>query len=133
MKGWFAMNRAMFEHPLFAGNPERVAAWAWMIAMAAWKDTRQDAGGKVVIVKRGQLLTSYRQMSKSTGVSIKTLRTLIDRLQHGNAVGIETGTGRLLITIRNYEKYQAPDGDGGTARAQQGHTKRTREQDNKLF
>ena len=133
MSGWFAMNRAMFTHPIFSGNPDRVAAWAWMIAMAAWKDTRQDAGGKAVTVKRGQLLTSYRQMSKATGVSIKTLRILIERLQGENAIGTETGTGRLLITIRNYEKYQSSEPGRGTARAQQGHRKGTqKEQDNKI-
>ena len=126
MSGWFAMNRAMFEHPIFAGKPERVAAWAWIIAKAAWKDTRQDANGKIITVKRGQLLTSYRQMSKATGVSVKTLRILIERLRDGNAVGIETGTGRLLITIRNYEKYQSADTPKGTGRAQRGHTKETR-------
>lgn len=132
MTGWFAMNRAMFTHPIFEGKPERVAAWAWILASTAWKDTRQDAGGKNVVVKRGQLLTSYRQMSKATGVSIKVLRTLVERLQAEDAVGIDKGTGRLLITIRNYDKYQSPgqdEGTGkGTARAQQGHTK---EQGNK--
>lgn len=132
MNGWFAMNRAMFSHPIFEGNPDRVAAWAWMIATAAWKDVKQNANGKTVTVKRGQLLTSYRQMSKATGVSIKSLRNLILRLKGENAVVIDTGTGRLLITIRNYDKYQSKHADGGTgegtARAQQGHTK---EQGNK--
>jgi hypothetical protein len=127
------MNRAMFDHPIFAANPDRVAAWAWMIAKAAWKDTKQDAGGKVVTVKRGQLLTSYRQMSKSTGVSIKALRTLIERLQGEAAIGTETGTGRLLITIRNYDKYQASGEGGGTGGAQQGHTEGTqKKQVNKI-
>lgn len=133
MSGWFAMNRAMFDHPIFAGKPERVAAWAWIIAKAAWKDTRQDANGKIVTVQRGQLLTSYRQMSKATGVSVKALRILIERLQDGNAVGIETGTGRLMITIRNYEKYQSADTPKGTGRAQEGHSEGTqKKQDNKI-
>ena len=127
MTGWFAMNRAMFDHPIFARKPDRIAAWAWMLATAAWKDTRQNAGGKVVIVKRGQLLTSFRQMSDATGVSIKALRTLLDRLTDGNAVVIDKGTGRMLITICNYDKYQASEPEGGTAkgtaRARQGHTK----------
>ena len=125
MSGWFAMNRAMFEHPIFAGKPERIAAWAWIIATAAWQDTRQDANGKTVTVKRGQLLTSYRQMSKATGVSVKSLRILIERLQGENAIGTDTGTGRLLITVCNYEKYQSADGGRGTARAREGHSEGT--------
>lgn len=132
MSGWFAMNRAMFTHPIFAGKPERIAAWAWILASAAWKDTRQDANGTSVLVRRGQLLTSYRQMSDATGVGIKTLRNLISRLSTENALGIDTGTGRLLLTIRNYDKYQSPVKEGGTGEgtggAQEGHTK---EQGNK--
>lgn len=125
MSGWFAMNRAIFTHPIFEGRPDRIAAWAWIIATAAWQDTRQDASGKTVTVNRGQLLTSYRQMSKATGVSVKSLRNLIERLQGEDAIGTDTGTGRLLITVRNYDKYQAADGSRGTARAQQGHSKGT--------
>jgi len=129
MNGWFLMNRAMFEHPIFAGKPERIAAWTWLIAAAAWKDTRQDANGKTVTVKRGQILTSYRQMSKATGVSVKALRTLIDRLQAEGAIGTDTGTGRLLISIRNYDKYQATPEGRAQHTAQEGHSKGTQKKE----
>ena len=133
MNGWFAMNRAMFGHPVFERNPERIAAWAWMIASAAWKDTKQNANGKTVAVKRGQLLTSYRQMSKATGGGIQVLRTLVGRLQAESAIDIETNTGRILVTIRNYDKYQskveAGNTGGNTGLTQDQHTK---EQGNKI-
>lgn len=125
MNGWFAMNRAMFDHPIFAGKPDRIAAWAWIIATAAWKDTRQDANGKTVTVQRGQLLTSYRQMSAATGVSVKALRLLIERLQGEDAIGTDKGTGRLLITIRNYDKYQTTPNERAQAGAQKGHSEGT--------
>lgn len=125
MNGWFAMNRAMFEHPLFAGKPERIAAWAWIIATTAWKDTRQDANGKTVTVKRGQLLTSYRQMSRATGVPVQPLRTLIEKLQGEGAINTDTNTGRLLITIRNYDKYQAGENSSNTAPTREQHSSNT--------
>jgi len=114
----------MFEHPIFAGHPDRVAAWAWMLATAAWKDTRQDANGKTVTVKRGQLLTSYRQMSRATGVPIQPLRTLMDRLQGEDAINTDTSTGRLLVTICNYDKYQSVIKDSNTG----GNTPATQDQ-----
>lgn len=132
--GFFKVNRAMLDHPIFAGQPDRIAAWVWMLATAAFRDTRLDAGGKTVNIKRGQLLTSYRQMSKATGVSVQTLRTLLRRLQDENAINTETNTGRLLVTICNYEKYQASDDEANTARntasTQHQHTKERREEDN---
>lgn len=133
MSGWFAMNRAMFSHPIFEGKPYRVAAWAWILGTAAWKDTSQDANGQAVTVKRGQLLTSYRQMSDKTGVPVQHLRTLINRLRGEHAIDTDTNTGRLLITIRNYDKYQSSGEPANTAKntaaTQQQHTK---EQGNKV-
>jgi len=129
--GWIAVRRNIHEHPIFAGQPERVYVWLWMISTAAWKDTRMDANGRTITVRRGQLLTSYRQMSKATGVGVQVCRTLIERLQTENAVNTDTSTGRMLITICNYDKYQTPpsfDGTGSnTGATQEQHTK---EQDN---
>ena len=115
MSGWFAIKRGAHDHAIFKKNPERFFVWTWMIATAAWKPTRMDAGGKIVDVNRGQLLTSYRQMSDATGVGIQIIRTLITRLQRENAIDTETNTGRMLITIRNYDKYQSGDGSPNTA------------------
>jgi hypothetical protein len=129
--GWIAVRRNIHEHPIFAGQPERVYVWLWMISTAAWKDTRMDANGRTITVRRGQILTSYRQMSKATGVGVQVCRTLIERLQTENAVNTDTSTGRMLITICNYDKYQTPPSVAGTGSntgaTQEQHTK---EQDN---
>ena len=125
--GWFAMKRGIHEHPLFHHRPDRLFVWSWMLATAAWKDTRQNANGHVITVKRGQLSTSYRQIEKATGVGVKTIRNLVDDLKEEHAIDTDTGTGRLLITICNYEKYQSSSESSGThpgtERAQEGHTK----------
>jgi hypothetical protein len=132
VSGWFAMKRGLHDHPIFKGQPLRVAAWSWMVATAAWKDTRQNAGGAVVTIRRGQLLTSYRQMSEATGVPVQVLRTLICQLRGEHAISTDTNTGRMLITICNYDKYQGGgDTDNkadNTASTQRQHTK---EQENK--
>lgn len=132
MSGWFAVKRGILDHPIFHKRHDRLYAWMWMLKTAAWQDTEQDCMGKTVTVKRGQIMTSFRQMEDATGVSIKVLRGLIDRLKTENAIGTDTGTGRIVITIRNYDKYQHSErSEGtpkGTARAQQGHTKETSKQ-----
>ncbi|NPD15769.1 hypothetical protein HOY34_11200 [Xinfangfangia sp. D13-10-4-6] len=132
MSGWFSVKRGVTDHPIFHKRPDRLYVWMYLLETAAWQDTRQDANGRPVAVHRGQLLTSFRQLEAATGVPIKVVRGLIDQLRTEDAIGTDKGTGRLLITIRNYEKYQNPDNKRGTvegtARAQQGHTKKTREQ-----
>jgi hypothetical protein len=120
--GWFALKRGIHDHRIFHKRPDRFFVWTWMIATAAYQDTKQDADGKTVTVKRGQLLTSYRQMSRATGVSVKVVRTLIDRLEAEHAIDTNTGTGRLRITICNYEKYQSSGDQWAQQRAQDGHS-----------
>jgi hypothetical protein len=132
--GWFAVKRGMLDHPIFHKRHDRVYVWMWMLEKAAYQATRQDAGGRPVTVQRGQLLTSFRQIEAATGVSIKVIRGLIEGLKSERAIDTDTGTGRMLVTICNYDKYQAAGESKGTAkgtqRAQQGHTKETREQIN---
>lgn len=106
MLGWIAVDRSLLEHPVFKKKPDRICAWLWMISTAAWKPVKMDANGKTVTVKRGQLLTSYRQMKNATGVGIQVLRTLIARLEKEGAINKDTTHGKLLITICNYDKYQ---------------------------
>ncbi|MBV7394118.1 hypothetical protein [Mameliella sediminis] len=107
MLGWIAVDRSLLEHPVFKKKPDRICAWLWMISTAAWKPVKMDANGKTVTVKRGQLLTSYRQMKNATGVGIQVLRTLIVRLEKEGTINTDTTHGSLLITICNYDKYQA--------------------------
>jgi len=134
MSGWIALKRGMTQHPIFHKRPDRAFVWIWLLETAAYKDTRQDAGGRPVDVKRGQVLTALRQISNATGVGIKAIRILLDLLREEHAIDTDTGTGRLLVTICNYEKYQSVGGSegtaSGTARAHSGHTKETREQYN---
>ena len=125
--GWIAVRRAITDHPMFHKRPDRLYVWIWMISTAAWKPTKQDCDGKLVTVQRGQLLTSYRQMSAATGVGVQVIRTLLSQLGGDNAINTATNTGRLLITISNYDKYQTGREEANTPKSttatQRQHTK----------
>ena len=125
--GWIAVRREITDHAVFHKRPDRLYVWIWMIATAAYKPVKQDCDGKVVEVARGQLLTSYRQMSARTGVGIQVIRTLLIQLGLDHAINTSINTGRLLITIRNYDKYQTNKKNGNTPEntlpTQRQHTK----------
>lgn len=130
--GWFAVKRGMLSHPIFHKRPDRTYVWLWMMDMAAFQDTRQDAAGKPVNVKRGQLLTSYRQIEAATGVGLQVIRTLFKLLEAEHAINTDTNNGRLLVTICNYDKYQTPKREdkpaANTELTQSQHTKETKKQ-----
>ncbi|WP_424967317.1 MarR family transcriptional regulator [Dinoroseobacter sp. S375] len=110
MSGWFAMRRGIHEHPLFKKRPDRLFVWSWMLATAAWKPYRMDAGGSVITVERGQLCVTQRQIEEATGVGRQAIRRLLDDLEAETAIERKPATektkGKTLITICNYGKYQ---------------------------
>lgn len=127
MSGWICSYRAIWEHPIFKGDAERVGVWDWMLKTAAWKDTRFKVGGKIITLKRGQLCVSQRQVCDETGMTHRRLRTFLDELTTERAITQDTTHGRTVITICKYDNYQsreAPADTGSdTAATQQRHTK----------
>jgi len=57
-------------------------------------------------VKRGQLITGRKKLSEKTGISERTIRTCLSRLQETGEISIKATNKFSLITICNYETYQ---------------------------
>lgn len=141
MSGFIKLHRGWRDSEFFGNEPycER-AAWVWLIETAAWKDmSRRAAKGQIISVSRGQLHTSHNSLAKAWGWSAKRARGFIDRLEKAQMLGVVADANGTLITICNYEKYQA-DGrsqgaDEGAVRAQSGRTQeeeiRNKEEKNK--
>ena len=133
MTGWFAVKHGITDHPIFSGRPERLAAWLWMLDKTAWADTMQDVGGEIVMVRRGELCASQAMMERGTGLSRQQLRTFLDVLRKAGTVQTRPATkstkGRTIVTICNYDKYQAAQPSGNQAATKDQPTK---EQDNNI-
>ena len=60
-------------------------------------------------VKRGQFITGLHKLNASTGISIRSLRTCLERLKSTKEVTIKTTTKNSVITIVNYDLYQGSE------------------------
>src|SRR4051812_35252626 len=121
---YYLMKRGWLDHPCLAG-PEpfcKRAAWAWMIERAAWKPTRQNIGGKIVDIPRGQFAVSLRQMAQVWGWKCTRVRRFLKLLASDAMIDTDSGTGKTVVTICNYEKYQPARNISGTAAAQHRHS-----------
>ncbi len=108
MSGWIAISRDLFEHGFFAREPmsER-EAWVWMIARAAWKETRHRIGAEMVNVPRGSFFCTLRELQQAWGwKSDKRVRTFIKRLENERMVDASTDAKKTQITICNYDDFQ---------------------------
>jgi hypothetical protein len=98
-------------------------AWAWMIEAASWKATRVRVGGQIVSLERGQLVGSVRFLADKWQWSKSRVDRFLHRLRCEGMIGTETKSGTNVVTVCNYDKYQATrdadDTDGGTAAGQE--------------
>ena len=122
MSGYVRIHRGLIGHPAFRNDAEAMA-FAWLVAKAAWQPAKQRYKGHDYIFERGQLSISIRdfadKMDRSKGWVERLFARLVEHgmisKKSGTQVGTQVGThgGTVggtppdLITICNYEEYQA--------------------------
>lgn len=57
-------------------------------------------------IKRGQVITGRKKLSSVTGISERSIRTCLERLESTNEVTIKTTSKNSVITIVKYDFYQ---------------------------
>jgi hypothetical protein len=109
MSGTVNIARSIFDHELFADQPltER-EAWIWLIMEAAWKPRKKRVGDFIADLSRGQLAASVRFMAGAWRWTPAKVQRFVKRLQSLDMILTETDTGVTVITICNYDEYQAP-------------------------
>ncbi len=115
MNGFFLMTRGISKHALFKRKPDRLAVWVWLLDNAAFKDTTQDAKGKIVPVPRGSVCASLRHIADETGVGHQVVRTALKRFETERMVNTKVTHGKTVISLCNYEKHQRSGEGGNTA------------------
>ena len=107
-KGWIRLHRRLQDCEIWANNQpfDMRSAWVDLLMLANHKETTMLFDYEQIVVGRGQLITSVRQLSArwswSKDRTLKYLRTL-ERLE---MIHRDSNNKRTLITIDNYAVYQ---------------------------
>ena len=120
MTRWVRVQVSVFDHGLFAASPfsER-EAWLWLIAKAAWKETRHRVGSTMVSVPSGSLFVTLRELQDAWGWgSDYRVRTFLKLLKSEEMVTLNANAGKTQITICNYSRYQNPSHEENAAETQ---------------
>jgi Ni/Co efflux regulator RcnB len=106
-RGFFAIDRGVWEHPLFAREKfsER-EAWFWLISSAAWEPIRIRVGRAWVDLARGQCAFALRFLAVRWMWSEPRVRRFLKRLTDDAAVLVSATRESTLITICKYNDYQ---------------------------
>lgn len=111
-------------------------AWEDMIQMAAYRGHRRTIGAEVLTLHRGEFVASLRYLAIRWAWSVKMVRGTLKQLVRTGRIRAQRGAqAGTVYLITNYHTYQ---GGGhrkgtpeGTMRAQQGHSKGTKEKSRK--
>lgn len=138
MDYYIPISRRLFEHHLWCEERifSRFEAWLDILQSARFEDTKQLIGNRLIEVKRGQMLVSLRYLASRWQWSTKKVGTFLELLIQDGMITKETPkeTGQTVITICNYDKYNAQLSQEETPRKQEGNTLETpwKQQGNKI-
>lgn len=105
---YYLMHRGWMDSAFLSREPytDR-CAWVWFIENANFEDClMRNSKGKQVLVKRGQVYVSIRELAEKFKWSTGRVSRLLDRFTEWGSIVVESGTGKNLITICNYNIYQ---------------------------
>lgn len=104
---WYKMERGWMDNPVFKKEPyTEQQAWLWLVEHAVWKDTSTFANGRNIDLKRGDLSYSLSFLAEVWTWTKSRTNRYVNRLKTAHMIETATETGRLVITICNYSKYQ---------------------------
>lgn len=109
MSGYVRLYRSLIGHAAFHNDAE-VMAFAWLILQASWKTTQTRYKGQPIVLQRGQVAITIRDMAASMNRKKNWVERLLARLKAGAMIRTETGQGVTIITICKYDEFQSgPD------------------------
>jgi hypothetical protein len=125
--GYISLDRAISEHWI-SDDPEFFRAWVFLIMEANFATGKKVEGGKITIVKKGELLTNERQLENRLKLGRKKLRRFLTILENDGMILLEKTRKGTKLKVANYQAYQSKNGIEGTTEEPQRNHKRTTEE-----
>jgi len=94
----------------FYGDGRLLAVWLLLISWANFKDGKTKLKRQKILLKRGQLVTSEREIAKQLGFSKTSVRRCLSYFEENEKIRPQAGPHGTIITILNYDKYQPQEG-----------------------
>ncbi len=103
-QGWICLHRQMLEWEWYSDvNTTRL--FIHCLLKANHKDKKWQ--GKVI--PRGSFITGRNVLSDETGLTVRQIRTALDKLKSTNDLTIKATNKNSLVTVVNYDFYQDVD------------------------
>lgn len=108
MAGWIKIHRDIASHWIFQ-DAEKFKWWIDLLLAASHEDVKTLVGGRLIEVKRGQLIASLEYLAKRWSVSKRTVLKFMQLLESDGMCNRCSNRKVTIVTICNYDSYQAKE------------------------
>ena len=112
--GWVKLHRKLLEWEWY-GDAHMVHLLVHLLLTA----THEDRKYKGLTIKRGQLVTTIKELAEALGASETSTRRRMKRLKSGGFLTIKVAHNITTITICNYDSYQMDKKESGGRTAEE--------------
>lgn len=101
MEGWISLYRKFVNWEWYTdANTMRVFLHLLLLA------NHKENTWRGILIKRGQLITSYNTLSDDLNLTVQEIRTSFKRLKSTNEITTQPTNKYTLVTILKYNDYQ---------------------------
>ena len=101
MKGWIKLHRSLLEWEWF-DDPNVFRLFIYCLLKANHNDNKYRGQ----VVKRGTFLTSLELLSKETGLSVRSIRTSLNKLESTQELTSKRNVKGTIIQVVKYDCFQ---------------------------
>lgn len=107
-EGWIKLHRKIVDNDIWKDKEpfDRRSAWIDLLIMANHKDEKILFDGELIVVKRGQTVTSVRKLAERWHWSKDKVQRFLDKLERDSMCDRDSNNRRTLLTIENYGVFQ---------------------------
>ena len=107
-QGWIMIHRKIKESSIWTDS-QAVHLWITLLINANHAENEFLQNGSLVRVKRGQVLTGRKSLSAETGINESKIQRLLKTFEKCHMIEQLTNNRSRLISIINYDQYQASE------------------------
>jgi hypothetical protein len=105
LNGWIRLDRGIQGNFLWE-EPEALKLWIYLLMAASLTDKATAFNGKMLTIKRGQLVFGLNAASARLNISVRRLRKYLNWFESDDMIDKQVTNKFSIISITNYAQYQ---------------------------
>ena len=106
MEGWIKLHRSIIDSAVFS-DADVLKVWIWLLCNVAYDDHDVVYLGKVIPLKKGQIITGRQKLSQQIGMSEGKIYRATNILKSLGNITVKSNNRYSIITVENWLKYQS--------------------------